>query len=167
MNLFILFLNKIGKLFEVEESMFDTPLILLFINKVMSFNLLLPHFLSLILTHQLSQSTVEFLHILWKELSVTKDLLKEILLVFFPDKAALDPESLISHLFSTIVEDLLTPISSLLLFLESLDFLVSLLKSELTYLSEFIRVVNSVSLKEHLLLLIQSRLWVLQEVIFL
>jgi hypothetical protein len=58
-----------------------------------------------------------------------------LLLILLAYEPALDPDPLISHLLSTIVEDLLRPDASLLLLLESLDLQVALIQVELADLA--------------------------------
>lgn len=95
--------------------------IMLLINEVVSIKFPLLHLLLVVFTHELSESAIELTNIIGKQLTVAEYLKQQLLLILFADKPTLDPNSLISNLLSTIIEDLLGPDASLLLFLESLD----------------------------------------------
>jgi hypothetical protein len=125
----LIFLNKVIKLLEIEESVTDALLVLLLIDEVMSLHPLVFELLFLILTHKLGQGAVEFANILWKELTVTENLHEQLFLILFANEATLDPEPLISNLLAAVVEDLLGPNSPLLLLFVTLDLQVALLQS--------------------------------------
>jgi hypothetical protein len=109
--------------------------IMLLINEVVSLKLPLLHLLLVILTHELSESAIELAYIIRKQLAVAEYLQQQLLLILLAYEPALDPDPLISHLLSTIVEDLLRPDASLLLLLESLDLQVALIQVELADLA--------------------------------
>jgi hypothetical protein len=144
--------DKVGELFEVEESVADSLSILLLIDEIMSLNLLVSHLLLLVLTHHLSKGAIELPHVIRKQLSVAENLEKKFLLVFFANEATLDSDSLVCHLFPTVVENLLRPNASLFLFLEALYLHVTLTKSEFANLAMHTWIINLVSLKQRLIL---------------
>jgi hypothetical protein len=109
--------------------------IMLLINEVVSLKLPLLHLLLVILTHELSESAIELAYIIRKQLAVAEYLQQQLLLILLAYEPALDPDPLISHLLSTIVEDLLRPDAPLLLLLESLDLQVALIQVELADLA--------------------------------
>jgi hypothetical protein len=108
---------------------------MLLINEVVSLKLPLLHLLLVILTHELSESAIELAYIIRKQLTIAEYLQQQLLLILLAYEPALDPDPLISHLLSTIVEDLLRPDASLLLLLESLDLQVALIQVELADLA--------------------------------
>ena len=109
--------------------------IMLLINEVVSLKLPLLHLLLVILTHELSESAIELAYIIRKQLTIAEYLQQQLLLILLAYEPALDPDPLISHLLSTIVEDLLRPDAPLLLLLESLDLQVALIQVELADLA--------------------------------
>ena len=86
----IFLLNKSVELLEVKEAVADPLLILLFNNEIMCLQPLVLHLLFLVLTHQLSQSTVKLANILREEFSISEYLHEQLLLVLLPDEATLD-----------------------------------------------------------------------------
>jgi hypothetical protein len=108
---------------------------MLFINEIVSLKLSLLHLLLVILTHELSESAIELAYIIRKQLSIAEYLQQQLLLILLAYEPTLDPDPLISHLLSTIVEDLLRPDAPLLLLLESLDLQVALIQVELADLA--------------------------------
>ena len=102
--------------------------IMFLINEVVSLKLPLLHLLLVVLTHELCQSAIEFTDIIRKQLTVPKYLKQQLFLILFADEPTLYSNSLICNLLSTIIEDLLGPDASLLLFLESLDFQIALIE---------------------------------------
>lgn len=106
----------------------------------------------MVFTHELGQSAIELTNIIGKQLTVAEDLKQQLLLILFADKPTLDPNSLISHLLPTIIEDLLGPDAPLLLFLESLDLQVALIKVKLANLAMVEGLYGPTSLEEGLIL---------------
>ena len=120
--------NEVVELVEIEKGVSYSVSVVLLIYEVVSLKLPLLHLLLVVLAHELSESAVELTDIIGEQLAVSEDLQQQLLLILLADEPPLDPDPLVSHLLPTIVEDLLGPDASLLLFLESLDFQIALIQ---------------------------------------
>lgn len=147
-----LMVDEVLELLVVEVLMLHALIVLLLIDEVLRLYVVRFHTLSLIFTHQLSEGAVEFSNIVRKKLSVPIDLIEYFLLVFLSDEATLDPQTLIGHLLSTVVEDLLGPDASLLLLFEAFNLLVTLRDSHLSDFPLLIEMIDSARLKQDLLI---------------
>ena len=131
----ISFLDEVVELIKVEEGVCNSMGVMLLVDEVVGVKLSLLHLLLVVLTHQLSKSTVEFTDIVWEQLSIPKDLQKKLFLVLLANESPLDSHTLISNLLPTVIEDLLCPDTSLLLLFVPLDLKVALIEVEFANLA--------------------------------